>query len=231
MILYDIPIVICGFIENSASANSNISAAALSASISPPNTVASEHPDHQASLVNSTPTIEPKPSFPDTAIFNSDQSVPPAFNSSVPGPVVSTPRIDAAISPTQSTIEATSSPTHAIIETTETTATVNSLQTVNCPSISHPIPSCAIAVTTETSPDRTTSLGAETSTSESINSPPSPQIGSADTNLEIMATNIPAELRAADLTRFIVRAAQLEGVKPVVAYWCKLPCWKFETSS
>lgn len=39
-----------------------------------------------------------------------------------------------------------------------------------------------------------------------------------------MATNIPANLKAADLTRFIVRAAQLETAKPVVAYWCKLPC-------
>lgn len=37
-----------------------------------------------------------------------------------------------------------------------------------------------------------------------------------------MATNIPAKLKAADLTRFIVRAAQLETAKPVVAYWCKL---------
>ena len=231
MIIYDIPIVICGFIKNSVSANSNIAAPTLSASISPPNTVASEHPDHQVSQVNGTPTIEPKPSSPDTAIFNSDQSVPPAFNSSVPGPLVSTPRIDAAISPAQSIVEATTSPTHAIIEATETTATVSSLQTVNCPSTSHPIPSCAIAETTETSPNRTTSLGACSSISESINSPPSSQIGSADTNLKIMATNIPAELKAADLTRFIVRAAQLESVKPVIAYWCKLPCWKFETSS
>jgi vacuolar protein sorting-associated protein VTA1 len=37
-----------------------------------------------------------------------------------------------------------------------------------------------------------------------------------------MAVNIPAKLKAADLTRFCVRAAQLETAKPVVAYWCKL---------
>ncbi|CAL3972055.1 unnamed protein product [Diplocarpon coronariae] len=36
-----------------------------------------------------------------------------------------------------------------------------------------------------------------------------------------MASNIPANLKAADLTRFIVRAAQLEIAKPVIAYWCE----------
>lgn len=36
-----------------------------------------------------------------------------------------------------------------------------------------------------------------------------------------MAANIPAKLKAADLTRFIVRAHQLEAVKPVIAYWCE----------
>jgi vacuolar protein sorting-associated protein VTA1 len=35
-----------------------------------------------------------------------------------------------------------------------------------------------------------------------------------------MATHIPDKLKIADLTRFIVRAAQLEKVKPVMAYWC-----------
>jgi vacuolar protein sorting-associated protein VTA1 len=35
-----------------------------------------------------------------------------------------------------------------------------------------------------------------------------------------MATHVPDKLKAADLTRFIVRAAQLEKVKPVMAYWC-----------
>ncbi|KAE8306540.1 Vta1 like-domain-containing protein [Aspergillus transmontanensis] len=35
-----------------------------------------------------------------------------------------------------------------------------------------------------------------------------------------MATNIPAALKSADIGRFAVRAAQLERVKPVVAYWC-----------
>ncbi|KAL4898203.1 DUF605-domain-containing protein [Aspergillus ambiguus] len=35
-----------------------------------------------------------------------------------------------------------------------------------------------------------------------------------------MANNIPAGLRSADIGRFAVRAAQLESVKPVVAYWC-----------
>lgn len=37
-----------------------------------------------------------------------------------------------------------------------------------------------------------------------------------------MAAHIPAKLKAADLTRFIVRASQLETAKPVVAYWCEL---------
>lgn len=36
-----------------------------------------------------------------------------------------------------------------------------------------------------------------------------------------MAANIPAKLKAADLTRFCVRAAQLATVKPVASYWCK----------
>ncbi|KAB8074679.1 Vta1 like-domain-containing protein [Aspergillus leporis] len=35
-----------------------------------------------------------------------------------------------------------------------------------------------------------------------------------------MASRIPAALKAADIGRFAVRAAQLERVKPVVAYWC-----------
>ncbi|TVY90155.1 Protein Mammalian lyst-interacting-like [Lachnellula willkommii] len=36
-----------------------------------------------------------------------------------------------------------------------------------------------------------------------------------------MAANVPAKLKAADLTRFIVRASQLESAKPVIAYWCE----------
>ncbi|KAF9886808.1 hypothetical protein FE257_011055 [Aspergillus nanangensis] len=35
-----------------------------------------------------------------------------------------------------------------------------------------------------------------------------------------MASDIPAGLRAADIGRFAVRAAQLEKARPVVAYWC-----------
>lgn len=37
----------------------------------------------------------------------------------------------------------------------------------------------------------------------------------------VMAANIPAKVKQADLTKFIVRAAQLELAKPVVAYWCR----------
>ncbi|PBP24967.1 hypothetical protein BUE80_DR004140 [Diplocarpon rosae] len=37
----------------------------------------------------------------------------------------------------------------------------------------------------------------------------------------MMTTNIPAKLKAADLTRFIVRAGQLGHAKPVIAYWCE----------
>lgn len=36
-----------------------------------------------------------------------------------------------------------------------------------------------------------------------------------------MAAAVPEKLKKADLTRFIVRAAQLETAKPVVAYWCQ----------
>ncbi|TVY31845.1 Vacuolar protein sorting-associated protein [Lachnellula occidentalis] len=36
-----------------------------------------------------------------------------------------------------------------------------------------------------------------------------------------MAAQVPAKLKAADLTRFIVRASQLESAKPVIAYWCE----------
>ncbi|KAL4907541.1 hypothetical protein BDW74DRAFT_125778 [Aspergillus multicolor] len=35
-----------------------------------------------------------------------------------------------------------------------------------------------------------------------------------------MASNIPATLKAADIGRFAVRAAQLEKAKPIIAYWC-----------
>ena len=41
-----------------------------------------------------------------------------------------------------------------------------------------------------------------------------------------MAAHIPEKLKAADLARFIVRASQLETVKPVVAYWCQQPVRK-----
>jgi len=43
---------------------------------------------------------------------------------------------------------------------------------------------------------------------------------SLSTYAVIMAAHIPDKLKSADLTRFIVRAAQLEKVKPVMAYWC-----------
>ncbi|KAH7412524.1 Vta1 like-domain-containing protein [Cadophora sp. MPI-SDFR-AT-0126] len=36
-----------------------------------------------------------------------------------------------------------------------------------------------------------------------------------------MAVHIPAKLKAADLSRFIIRASQLETAKPVIAYWCE----------
>ncbi|KAJ5601112.1 Vacuolar protein sorting-associate Vta1 N-terminal [Penicillium lagena] len=35
-----------------------------------------------------------------------------------------------------------------------------------------------------------------------------------------MASNIPVALKSADIGRFALRAAQIERVKPVVAYWC-----------
>ena len=36
-----------------------------------------------------------------------------------------------------------------------------------------------------------------------------------------MATNVPAKVKTPELSRFIVRAAQLETAKPVIAYWCE----------
>lgn len=35
-----------------------------------------------------------------------------------------------------------------------------------------------------------------------------------------MAANIPAPLKKAGITPFVVRATQLEKAKPVIAYWC-----------
>ena len=37
-----------------------------------------------------------------------------------------------------------------------------------------------------------------------------------------MATQVPAALRVADISRFAHRAAQLEKAKPIIAYWCTL---------
>lgn len=37
-----------------------------------------------------------------------------------------------------------------------------------------------------------------------------------------MAANIPAKLKPAGITPFMVRAVQLESAKPVISYWCKL---------
>ena len=36
-----------------------------------------------------------------------------------------------------------------------------------------------------------------------------------------MAATIPAALKSIDITRFAMRAAQLEKAKPVMAYWCE----------
>ncbi|KAI1632517.1 Vta1 like-domain-containing protein [Biscogniauxia mediterranea] len=36
-----------------------------------------------------------------------------------------------------------------------------------------------------------------------------------------MAANVPAKIKQAGLTPFVVRAAQLESAKPVIAYWCQ----------
>jgi L-rhamnose isomerase len=35
-----------------------------------------------------------------------------------------------------------------------------------------------------------------------------------------MVAHVPAAMKDADITRFAHRAAQLESVKPVIAYWC-----------
>ncbi|KAF2675509.1 DUF605-domain-containing protein [Microthyrium microscopicum] len=37
-----------------------------------------------------------------------------------------------------------------------------------------------------------------------------------------MASSIPSALKTADITRFVLRANQLEKVKPAIAYWCTL---------
>ena len=36
-----------------------------------------------------------------------------------------------------------------------------------------------------------------------------------------MATTIPEALKPADITRFAIRAAQIEKAKPEIAYWCE----------
>jgi vacuolar protein sorting-associated protein VTA1 len=35
-----------------------------------------------------------------------------------------------------------------------------------------------------------------------------------------MAVNLPEKLKTPDISRFAVRAAQLEKAKPVISYWC-----------
>ncbi|KAI9784789.1 MAG: hypothetical protein M1839_001519 [Geoglossum umbratile] len=35
-----------------------------------------------------------------------------------------------------------------------------------------------------------------------------------------MATNVPPKLKPADISRFVLRASQVEKAKPVIAYWC-----------
>ena len=44
-----------------------------------------------------------------------------------------------------------------------------------------------------------------------------------------MATVVPNSLKSADITRFAIRAAQVEKAKPAVAYWCKQPSSPLET--
>jgi hypothetical protein len=65
-------------------------------------------------------------------------------------------------------------------------------------------------------------ISADHITSTLTPSPPSAAAIVSPPSLATMAANIPARLKTADLTRFIVRAGQLETAKPVVAYWCKL---------
>ena len=45
-----------------------------------------------------------------------------------------------------------------------------------------------------------------------------------------MTSNIPAALRASDIGRFALRAAQIEKAKPVVAYWCEWCCFPRDTT-
>lgn len=35
-----------------------------------------------------------------------------------------------------------------------------------------------------------------------------------------MAASLPNALKAANITPFVVRAAQVEKAKPIIAYWC-----------
>ncbi|KAH0553444.1 hypothetical protein GP486_006487 [Trichoglossum hirsutum] len=37
-----------------------------------------------------------------------------------------------------------------------------------------------------------------------------------------MASNIPSKLKSADISRFVLRATQVEKARPVVAYWCEI---------
>lgn len=46
-----------------------------------------------------------------------------------------------------------------------------------------------------------------------------------------MATPLPAPFKIADISRYALRAAQLEKHKPVIAYWCKYFIWRLGKTS
>ncbi len=35
-----------------------------------------------------------------------------------------------------------------------------------------------------------------------------------------MAANIPAKIRQAGITPFVLRASQLDAARPIISYWC-----------
>ena len=47
--------------------------------------------------------------------------------------------------------------------------------------------------------------------------------------LRKMAANLPEKLRTAEISRFALRAAQLEKIKPIISYWCKFAGQSLET--
>jgi hypothetical protein len=232
-ILYDIPIVLYSFTEHPVPAINNPPTADSVTPLPVADTIeADNRPDHSASQVANTSTTDPEAPLPvpKSAVVSLDHSASAAIDPSTPGTVASSLAADVVVSPAHSVapVNNPSTPdTEAPLPATETTAVISpghSASLVNNIPAPDPVASPVAAPIPAISPDHSASPVINSSTSDPT--PPSPlaEITAAviPDHSETMAANIPAKLKAADLTRFIVRAAQLESAKPVVAYWCRL---------